>query len=87
MWPQGLYNMIGGSAATCLTDVVFLERACFEYQYCLWPRRCYNTDRWLWLKTAVRGRAIWTGPGEPVVEDRWYDINESLIMMINKVSN
>ncbi len=79
--------MICGSVATCLTDVVFLERARFEYQYCLWPRRCYNTGRGLWLTTAVRGRAIWTGPGEPVVEDRWYHRDEGLFMMIKKVSN
>ena len=78
--------MIGGSSATCLTDVVFLERARFEYRYCLWPRRCYNTYRWLWLTTAVRGRAIWTGPGEPVVEDRWYNSDEALIIMLKKVS-
>lgn len=64
----------------------FMDRACFEYKYTLWPRRCYNTGRRLWLTTAMRGRAMWTGPGEPVFEDRWYDSNEALIMMIKKVS-
>jgi hypothetical protein len=64
----------------------FMDRARFEYKFCFWPRRCYNTKQWLWLTTAMRGRAIWTGPGEPVVEDRWYDNNEALIMMIKKVS-
>jgi hypothetical protein len=64
----------------------FMHRAKFEYKYTLWPRRCRNTKRRLWLEVAVRGRAIWTGPGEPVVEDRWYDSNEALIMMIKKVS-
>lgn len=78
--------MIGGSAATSLTNVVFLERAQFNYKYCLWPRRCYNTNRWLWLETVVRGRAIWTGPGEPVIEDRWYDSDQAVIMMLKKVS-
>ena len=64
----------------------FIDRAKFEYRYCIKPRRCYATGRWLLLETAVRGRAIWTGPGEPAIEDRWYDSNEALVMMIKKVS-
>ena len=36
----------------------FMDRAEFEYKYSLWPRRCYNTGRWLWLETAMHGRAI-----------------------------
>ena len=64
----------------------FMYRASFEYKYSFWPRRCYNTGRWLWMETAMRGRAVWTGPGEPVFDDRWYDSNEALIMMIKKVS-
>lgn len=67
-------------------DAWFNEYAQFEYKYCVWPRRCYNTKRWLFLTTAMRGRRIITGPGEPIVEDRWYDSNEGLIMMIKKVA-
>ena len=80
MYPGGMY----------IDDVqaydTWLDRAQYEYKYCFWPRRCYNTGRWLWLETAVRGRAIWTGPGEPAIDDRWFDSNEALIMMIKKVS-
>ncbi len=65
----------------------FNERARFEYKFCFWPRRCYNTKRWIWLETTMRGRAIWTGPGEPVVEDRWYHRHEALIMMIKGVAH
>jgi len=65
----------------------FTDRATFEYQYCFWPKRCYNTGQWLWLETAVRGRRIITGPGEPVVEDRWYHPHEALVMMIKGVAN
>ena len=66
----------------------FMNRAEFEYKYALWPRRCYITGRWLWLETAMRGRREYWGPaGEsPLVEYRWYDSNEALIMMIKKVS-
>ena len=62
------------------------DRAKFEYKFSFWPRRCYNTGRWLWLETVMRGRAIWNGPGDYIVDDRWYDSNEALIMMIKKVS-
>ena len=65
----------------------FNKRARFEYRYVLWPRRCYNTGRRLWLTTAMHGRAMWTGPGEPIIEHRWYYRHEALIMMIKGVTN
>jgi hypothetical protein len=64
----------------------FTSRAQFEYQYCFCPRRCYNSGKWIWLETAMRGRRIITGPGEPITEDRWYNSNEALIMMIKGVA-
>lgn len=83
MWPQGLYK--NNDPEWAYTQR-FNECASFEYKFSLWPRRCYNTGRWLWLETAMRGRRILTGPGEPIVQDRWYDSNEALIMLIKKVS-
>jgi len=62
-------------------------RSEYTYQYCIWPRRCYNTGRWLWFTVAVRGSAIWHGPGEPLVEQRWYHRNEALIMIIKGIEN
>ena len=62
-----------------------LERAKFDYKYSLIPRRCYSTRRWIW-GLAMRGRSIWTGPGEPVIDDRWFHLDEGLIIMIKKVS-
>jgi hypothetical protein len=61
----------------------FNSRASFEYRYSLWPRRCYNTGRWIW-GLAMRGRRIITGPGEPVLEDRWYHRHEAIIMMLQR---
>lgn len=80
MFPQGLYTMpIPG-----MTEEfdLFNERAKFEYLWSFWPRRCYVTGRLLFGTLAVRGRAMWTGPGEPVIEDRWYDRNEAVILML-----
>ena len=65
----------------------FNNRARFEYRYCFWPRRCHNTKQWLWLETAMRGRAVWTGPGDHLIEDRWYHQHEALAMMIKGVAN
>lgn len=64
---------------------LFMDCASFDYAYSFWPRRCYNTHRWVW-GVAMRGRRIITGPGEPVVEDRWYHRHEAMIMMLKKVS-
>lgn len=66
----------------------FSERAWFEYKYCFWPRRCYNSGRWLWMETAMRGRREIYGPAgdPPIREDRWYHSDEALIMLLKKVS-
>lgn len=82
MWPQGLLHR----DIYMLQDYFFYDRARFEYKYSLWPRRCHNTKRWLWFTLAMRGRAVWHGPGEPAVEDRWYHRNEALVIMLKKVS-
>lgn len=62
----------------------FNERATFELQFCAWPRRCYVTRQWLFMTTAMRGRRVITGPGEPVVQERWYHQHEHLIMLLKK---
>ncbi len=61
----------------------FNDRATFEYKHSFWPRKCYNTGRWVW-GVAMRGRRIITGPGEPVIEDRWYHRHEAIIMMLQR---
>jgi hypothetical protein len=35
------------------------------------PRRCYISRKLIWGK-AVMGVAMYTGPGAPVIEYRWY---------------
>lgn len=61
----------------------FNDCASFEYKYSFLPRRCYNTGRWVW-GLGMRGRRIITGPGEPVIEDRWYHRHEAIIMMLQR---
>jgi len=59
----------------------FNDRATFQYCTSVLPRRCYNTGRLVW-GVAVRGRRVITGPGEPVIEDRWYHRHEAVLMML-----
>ena len=81
MWPQ----------ASRLTDITLLlttqedfeRHARFEYRWSIWPRRCYRSDRRVW-GLAVRAEAVWTGPGEPVIEQRWLHRDEGLIMMLKR---
>lgn len=58
---------------------IFNSRATFKLVYLLWPRRCYISNKRLWLTHAYKGTAVWTGPGEPVEEHRYYDEVEYLI--------
>ena len=51
----------------------------WQLKFCLWPRKCYYTQKNIWLKKAYKGTAMWTGPGDPVFEHRWVDKHEFLI--------
>lgn len=64
------YNDNSSFKRNCIgTELIFL----------LWPERCYMTGKWLWLKKAYKQTAMYTGPGDPVFEHRYYDKDEFLI--------
>jgi hypothetical protein len=66
-------------------DALFYIRA--EWQLCRvkWPHRCEISRRRLWPGTwAYRGRAMYTGPGEPVFETRWHDREEHIIWQLKE---
>lgn len=65
-----------------MDDNSFIKRGNKDLKWCLWPRKCSITKRWLWLTLAYRVENMWTGPGEPVFEYRWYERNEFLIQRI-----
>jgi hypothetical protein len=60
------------------------KRRCigWDLRFSFWPRRCFYTGKYLWLKQAYKGTAMVTGPGEPVFEDRWCDAKEYLFLKI-----
>ncbi len=64
----------------------FNDYATFEYKYSFIPRFCFSTKRLVW-GLAVRGRRIITGPGTPIVEDRWYHRHEAIVMMMSMLGS
>lgn len=53
--------------------------------FAVWPRRCYITNKILWLKFVYQGTAMWTGPGEPAYEHRWIKSNEFMFAKIKGI--
>ncbi len=51
-------------------------------KFSLWPRRCFYSNRSIWLKRGYHVVAMWTGPGDPAYESRWVDKDEFLIKKI-----
>lgn len=41
-------------------------------ELCLWPRRCYLTRKWLWLKRCTRLKRDYGFP-QPRIEEMWFD--------------
>lgn len=50
-----------------------------QYKFILWPRRCHISGKFIWLKYAYVKTAMYTGPGEPIFEHRFYDKQEFLV--------
>lgn len=63
-------------------DKRFLERALPKLLWCLWPRRCHVSKRWLWLTLAYRADYVITGLGEPAVWTRWYSNDEFVVLKL-----
>jgi hypothetical protein len=59
-------------------DQSFWYRAEVELKFSVWPRKCFETKKWL-FGLAYRACATWTGPGLPVHEYRWYSKEEYLL--------
>lgn len=66
------------------TTESFYRKAYWKKRF-IWkrPRRCDITGKLLWFRYAYEGVAMWTGPGNPVFEFRYHDVNEHLIWKIS----
>jgi hypothetical protein len=68
------------------TDHTFKRRCIgWNLKFCILPKRCHYTGKYLWLTKAYRGVAMITGPGEPVFEYRWCERKEYLFLKIKGV--
>ena len=65
-------------------EIWFLQKAKIKYQRSVWPRRCCISKQLLWGKTAVRARRLTYGlsGAVEVIEDRWYDRDEFLLLKL-----
>jgi hypothetical protein len=61
------------------------------YKWCLWPRRCHKTNRWLFCELAIKEQVILKiykkinqGPDQVSISKkyRWYDKNEWVILKL-----
>ena len=58
----------------------FYERCVSQkLTYSFWPRRCYISGKLIWLKKGYKLTAVYTGPGMPEYEYRWFDVKEFII--------
>lgn len=49
------------------------------------PTKCALSGKSIWFKNAYRHTAMYTGPGDPVFEHRWYDQHEYVIAKLKGV--
>ena len=88
MFSQGLYNInhmpmpMEIYMPTDYDDQRFLSQNDTELVWCLWPRRCHVSRKWMWLTLAYRARYVITGPGDPAIWTRWYSREEMLVLKL-----
>ena len=85
MWPGFTYSMpilMQIYMPTDYDDRRFLRRATTSLRWCLWPRRCQVSRKWMWLTPAYRAMYVITGPGDPAIWYRWYSTTEFLILQL-----
>jgi hypothetical protein len=60
----------------------FFRKAQWRLTFAWRPHRCFLSDKWIWLELGYQGEAVWTGPGEPVFENRWLTKNEFIVQRL-----
>ena len=60
-------------------DWLFYKRAKWKYSFAILPHVCEMTKKRLWFEHAYKGVALYTGPGDDVVEIKWLSRDQFLI--------
>ena len=63
------------------------KRRCIGWEkvFCILPRRCNYTGKYLWLKYAYKGTSMLTGPGDPLFSYRWCESKSYMFLKIKGV--
>jgi len=56
----------------------------WHLHFCLWPRKCFLTEKTLWLEQCYMGSRMITGPGEPIFVDYYIDKFEFLLWQLKR---
>ena len=70
-----------------LMDLKIFKNHCIgtKLVFVFFPKKCYFTKRILWLKNAYKQTAMYTGPGEPIFEYRYYNKSDFLVNRIKGI--
>lgn len=56
-----------------------------KYKFMFLPKICHISGNLLWLKKCYVQTALYTGPGDPIFENRYYDKKEFLLARIQGI--
>jgi hypothetical protein len=54
----------------------------WEKRISILPRKCFYSNKSIWMKRAYMGTSILTGPGDTLFEYRWVDSKAYLFLKI-----
>ena len=55
-----------------------------QLKFVFFPKRSHVSGKYIWLEFAYRKTAMYTGPGEPIFEHRWYNKVEYIIEQLKR---
>lgn len=56
----------------------------WDLKFSLLPRRCFLSNKWVWMRKAYKGVYYITGPGEPVTFTYWIEKDELLLWKLTR---
>lgn len=57
----------------------FYRKAVWKESFCILPKRCFHSNKLIWLKKAYKGTATLYGRGYTDIETRWHNRDQHLI--------
>jgi hypothetical protein len=63
---------------------IFYEYAEWDTMFAWLPVRCDLTGKRIWLKEVDRATSMFTGPGDPIIEQRYHERKEHLLWILKR---